>query len=290
VLARFRDERDNLFACLRHARDRRDATRTVGLADALAGFLRNDGPWDLAVGLFHETATVAERLGDRLAQATALNDLGIMRRLTGDLDGANEALDQACGIFRDLGSLLGQANTLNEKGIVANLTHDASAVELLEQALELYRRVGDQIGVANAAKNLWVARQHAGEHDQASALLETALAAYGGIGDELGEAETRNYLGAMLLDRAGADPEAVLREFQRSETLARRADSLLELARALEGTGRCHHLLGEHNTATEHLHQARGLYLRIGSPGAVKRVDTALLTPSVHQPGAHQDE
>lgn len=289
VLASFRTERGNLLACLRHTRDHHDDARTVGLADALAGFLRNDGPWDLAVALYRESAAAAARLGDRSAQATALNDLGIMRRLTGDLVGANEALDRARAIFADLGSHLGQANALNEKGIVANLTRDPGAIGLLERALELYRGVGDQIGVANAAKNLWIARQQAGEHDRATGLLETALDAYARIGDELGEAETRNHLGAMLLDRGGTDPRAPLAQFQRSQTLARRTGSLLELARALEGAGRCHHLLGEHDSARTHLGHARELYLRIGSPGGVDRVDTAMPTPAtINRSGAHR--
>ena len=46
------------------------------------------------------------------------SDLGAMRQLTGDYPGAAEALAEALGISRDLGDRLGQANALLNLGIV----------------------------------------------------------------------------------------------------------------------------------------------------------------------------
>ena len=47
-----------------------------------------------------------------------------MRYLTGDYPGAAGVLEQALAIYRDLGDRLGQANALNELGIVRQLTGD----------------------------------------------------------------------------------------------------------------------------------------------------------------------
>ncbi len=52
----------------------------------------------------------ARRLGDRRGEASALNDLGILRYLTGDYQIAAETLETALTIYRDLGDRLGQAN------------------------------------------------------------------------------------------------------------------------------------------------------------------------------------
>ena len=43
---------------------------------------------------------------------------GYVRRLTGDYPAAAQALEQALGIYRDLGDRLGQANALNDLGDV----------------------------------------------------------------------------------------------------------------------------------------------------------------------------
>ena len=44
-----------------------------------------------------------------------------MRRLTGDYPGAARALEEALGIYRDLGDRLGEANALTELGIVRRI-------------------------------------------------------------------------------------------------------------------------------------------------------------------------
>ena len=55
---------------------------------------------------WHECGTAAiqaaRHLGDRLGQGGALNDLGAVRRLTGDYPAAVRALEQALRIYRDL--------------------------------------------------------------------------------------------------------------------------------------------------------------------------------------------
>ncbi len=47
-----------------------------------------------------------------------------MRRLTGDYPGAARDLEEALGIYRDLGDRLGQANALTYLGDVRRMTGD----------------------------------------------------------------------------------------------------------------------------------------------------------------------
>ena len=78
-----------------------------------------------------------------------------MRRLTGDYPAAAQALEQALGIYRDLGDRLGQANALNYLGAVRRMTGDyPAAAQALEQALGIYRDLGDRLGQANALLDL----------------------------------------------------------------------------------------------------------------------------------------
>lgn len=68
-----------MIACLRHVAGKAGlADAMVALTDAVAGFLRHEGPWETAVELHTAAAEAATTPRDR---AVALNDLGISNRL-----------------------------------------------------------------------------------------------------------------------------------------------------------------------------------------------------------------
>ena len=91
-------------------------TRVIALTAAMEALLRHDGPWTTAVTRHAAAAQAADRIGDRLAQANAHNDLGNARVLTGDHQGAAQALEQALAISRDIGDRPGQAYALELLG------------------------------------------------------------------------------------------------------------------------------------------------------------------------------
>jgi len=144
ALGWLRVERANLLACLDYATDRAQHAGVVGLTAGLVSLLRSDGPWAQAITLHTQAVAAARHLGDRLAEATALTDLGDVRRLAGDYAGAAGALEQALGLSRDLGHQLGEANTLHTLAAVRKTTGDyAGTGGVLEQALDLYRDLGN---------------------------------------------------------------------------------------------------------------------------------------------------
>ncbi len=147
ALSWVRAERASLLACLDHATRTGQHARAVALTAGLAALLRQDGPWSEAITRHATAAQAARHLGDRPGEASALNDLGVVRRLTGDYPGAAEALEAALGLCRDLSDRLGQANALNELGVVRRLTGDyLGAAEALEEALGRYRDLGKPWG------------------------------------------------------------------------------------------------------------------------------------------------
>ncbi|MCW2506332.1 MAG: transcriptional regulator [Actinomycetia bacterium] len=281
-------ERPGLLWCVQHAVECRTEAATcalcgrlVTLAGALAGFLRNDGPWDTAIELHARAAAIAHARGDRIGEALARNDLGIMHRLADEPVPAIHALDRALDLFRELGDPLGQANALNELGIVANQqgaqgcpARFGDAEAALTEALAHYEKIEDRIGIANAAKNLGVTRFWLGDPDAAGQHWGKAFAEYAEIGDVLGEAEVRNHRGRLrLLRRATGDAE---HEFATALELATHARSLLERARAMEGLGLC--LLGSDLAAARKwLCEARDRYHAItGAEADERRVAVAL--------------
>ena len=127
ALAWARAARASLLACLDHSTRTGQHARVIALTAGLAGLLRHDGPWADAIARYKTAIQAAQHLGDRLGQAGALNDLGDVRRLTGDYPAAAKTLEQALGIYRDLDHRLGQAGALHDLGAVRWLTDDYPA-------------------------------------------------------------------------------------------------------------------------------------------------------------------
>ena len=287
----FEAHRELLLACIDQAVERDLHHWVVRLTSVMAGFLRNNGPWDQGIDRHVAAARAAARLGDRIARGVALNDLGIMCRLAGRHEEALDALSQAHAIFADPFPVgiperdvwLGQANALNEQAIVHNDRADHRAAMLsLEAALSLYHKADDRIGVANASKNLGVALYHVGaDRDdtdlckQALWRLSEATRGYAAIGDELGLAEVSNHKGRLRLhtrDAAGA-----LADFSRALDMVDGTGNRLEAARAHEGIGECHFLDGDHDLARRHLEEARQRYTDIGAEAHSRDVDAKLV-------------
>ena len=81
-----------------------------------------------------------------------------------------EALEEALDIYRDIGDRLGQANALTDLGSVRRVTGDyRGAAEALEKALDIYRDIGDRLGQANALSALGNVRQLTGDYRGAAA-------------------------------------------------------------------------------------------------------------------------
>jgi tetratricopeptide (TPR) repeat protein/transcriptional regulator with XRE-family HTH domain len=259
ALAWARAERASLLACLDHAASTGQRTRVVALTAALAGLLRLDGPWAEAIIRHAAAVQAASQLGDRTAQAHALSDLGVARRLTGDHPAAGGALEEALDIYRDLSDQSGQAGALSELGVVWRLAGDyPRAAQALEQALGIYRDLGDQAGQADALRELGAVRLTTGDCLAAARVLEQALGIYRDLGDQLGQANALNYLGeAQLL---AGDYRAAARVLEQALSISRDLGGRLGQANALFRLGEVRRLTGEYPAAAQALEQALSIY------------------------------
>jgi tetratricopeptide (TPR) repeat protein len=286
ALAWFKAERANVIACLRRATGNAGlADAMVALTDAVAGFLRHEGPWETAVDLHAAAATAATNPRDR---AVALNDLSIANRLLARYDPALSCLERAyeaaSGLADQHDAALGHGNSRNELGKVTNLLgRHSQSVKALEEALACYRQVGDTIGIANAAKNLGDTCYRLDERDRARKYFHQAVAGYTALRDELGLAEVHNHLGWLYL-HGDDQPALALREFRAAQGFAA-GHSPLEQGRAAEGVASClmDLDLGE---ATRWVREAITNYKSIGATSDLDRALLLLRTLSV-QSGQH---
>jgi hypothetical protein len=94
-------------------------------------------------------------LGNRIGEANALKDLGIVRDFAGDHPTATTALADAWELYRDIGDRLGQAQVLNQCAAMHLRDGDpARARDRYRQALEHARAVHSSLEQAQALEGM----------------------------------------------------------------------------------------------------------------------------------------
>ncbi len=122
------------------------------------------------------------QLGDRLGQAWALDELGMVHQETGEYSAAAACLEEALELHRDLGSRHGEIVALNDLGELATRTsapEKASEIhrEALAKAIELGAPAEEARALAGLGRS-----QLAGDSAEAARNLREALAIYQRIG------------------------------------------------------------------------------------------------------------
>ena len=291
-----RAERSNLLACIERAADPPDS-RAVLLTAAMAAFLFQEGPWQLAATLHEAAAGIAHHGGDRLGEANSLHDLGGLLSRTGDYPAAAEILQRALAMYRDLGDRLGEANVLDDLSGVYYPTGDyPAAAGVLEQALRLYRDLGDRLGEANALDDLGRVLYMTGDYPSVAGLHEQALTLYRDLGSSAGEANCLwglgrvrarmgDYLAAAgLLQQALALHRGLGSRHGEAYSLAylggvrARTGQISAAADLLEQAIRLHRDLGDQHGEAADLMELGGVQARTGDYAAAAR----LLEDAVH--------
>ena len=200
-LARVETEHDNLRLALEWLRDRGDVADELRLGGALAVFWEIRG--HLSEGQRWLAGALARR-GEAPASVTAkaLRGAGIIAREQGDYAAAAALGEEALVLFRELGDTLGIARTAHLLGDTASDVGDyAHAAAMLEEALALFETLGDANSMANMLNDLGVVARRRGEFDLAASLFEASLAKGRGAGNELGIARTLSNLGHVAADQ-----------------------------------------------------------------------------------------
>jgi tetratricopeptide (TPR) repeat protein len=151
----------------------------------------------------------------------------------------------------------------------------------LEQALGIFRDLGDRRGEASALAYLGVVRRLTSKYPDAARDLKQALGIFRDLGDRGGEAEVLNETGA--LHRVTGDLARAEGCHEQALKLAHSIDSPWDEAHALAGLGRCAIVTGHSTKAQALLRRAQEIFERIGAAEA-RAVLAELNTPTSPRP------
>jgi len=257
-------ERSNLLACFNYAVTHSRHDHSVSIAHALHGFLRIAGHWNQALAVHHAAYGVARLTGDRRHEAEALNDLGIVQRLTDQPQAAVASLKEALTIARELGDIHGEANVLTELGAILRFAGEyRAATDALSDAMVLFSGLGDRLGQANALHGLGIVQHLSEQPDAAKASLTEALVLYHDLDTPVGRASTLHDLANA--QRMAGDYAAATASLTAALPLFHELRDRLGQANILNGLGIVCRLTGRYHTAAASFAEALALYREVGS-------------------------
>lgn len=258
-------ERPNLVAAVRQvaASPGLAGGAATSLARALFGFFHVRGYLNDWVDVNEAARAIAQRAGDRTAEAHACRDLGAAHEVRGEYTEALACLRAGLDGYASVGDLAGQAACLNSIGLVYDsLGQLTDAAEYLERSLTISRQLDDRHSQAISLNNLGEVYGRMGVYERASAGLREALAIFQTNGNRRNAAASLANLGGVY-ERQGALTSA-LTCYEGSLAELRALEGPLGQSDVLTYIGRVHRRQHRHEQALVHLREALEIGDRLG--------------------------
>jgi DNA-binding SARP family transcriptional activator/tetratricopeptide (TPR) repeat protein len=245
---------------------------TYRLADTLTSTLWYGGArWLGGPSLYQTALAAARRLGDPLGLALSHRAFAVLHLTHDRLDDAEAQLVAALGFAEEIGDLGLQADI--HQGIAKvneGMRRHVVQREHTEIALDLFRAVGNQIGVANSYNNLAWCLTELGDYERAVTLCKQAFELFEDFPDRKSEANTWDTLG-YASRHLGHHEEAVAC-YRRALELHRQINSRVPEAHAYRKIGDIRYDRGAFDEARVEWRRAMDIFSELGLPGGVKEI------------------
>jgi tetratricopeptide (TPR) repeat protein len=256
-------ERAILVAVAGYAAARGWPGHAIRLSAILRRYVETGGHYADAVTIHTHARRAAREAREPAAEAHALNHLGLIGGRMGRYQQAAEHLQEALALFRGIGDRSGAARVLtNLASAEWRQGRYRQAASRHQQALALFREVGDPIGEAHALNGLGLVDWQHGRYPQAAGYFQQSLALFRDLGDRSNEAHALGNLG-MVNGRLGRCAQAA-EHLQEALALFRGIGDRSGAASALTDLGSVACRQSRYPEAARHHRQALALFREIG--------------------------
>jgi tetratricopeptide (TPR) repeat protein len=256
-------ERATLVAVAGHAAAHGWPAHATRLAATLARYLRNGAHFPEALAVFSHALDAARRVGDRVAEAAVLNQLGLADWQLSRFQQATDNFRQALALFRAEGDRAGEGYALGSMGLAeTTLCRYEQAAIHQQEAVAIFREAGDRFGEAWALGLLGHARRGQGRYQEAASYCRQSLDLSREIGDQEGGAWSLARLGVMDL-RLGRH-ESAAGYFRQALAVFEEIGSTVGVAEIMGRLGEADLKLGRYEQAAGNFEQALAMSRDIG--------------------------
>jgi len=197
------------------------------------------------------------------AEADSIRSLGVIAYYQGNPNGGTLCFQQALEVFRRIGDRRGEGGALNNLGVVFyNQGNYAQAQAYYQQGLDCYRAVGHRQGEGRAVGNLGIIAHNLGHYAAAQDYYAQALAMYREVGYRQGISTLFAYL-SLLYHHRGQQPQA-LGFGQKALTLAQELNDSLAQGFALTNMGHAQAAMAQWDAAARAYQQAYNVRYEAG--------------------------
>jgi tetratricopeptide (TPR) repeat protein len=244
------------------------------LPAAMMSFFYRRGHWADWVATHEGGLNSARVLGDRMAEAWMLNNLGMVFGLQRK-EQAIGCFEEALVIYREIGDQPGQARAANNVAQACLRVHRfPHALEAAQRSLAVQRQAGDRYGEGIALGNLGDACRALARFDEAIGHLEQALDIFRELGDQHSQADSLSDLGEVYLTMGRLDDaEGCLRA---SLAIWRAQGERYGQAATLGRLGLAQKRAGRLAEARELLSEAHFILAELGDLGQAAEVEAEL--------------
>ncbi|MCC6190575.1 MAG: tetratricopeptide repeat protein [Anaerolineales bacterium] len=200
-------------------------------------------------------AAVAQRLGDRGAEASAAGSLGLAYMQLGKASQAIIFYEQALLLSRELSDRQGEGASLSNLGLAqVRLGNYSRAIEYFQQTLLIAREIKDRRAEGHALGNIGGTFIKIGDARQALEFLQQRLSIAREIGDRRGEGNAVGNLGSLYLILGNT--RAAVESFQQALTISGELGDRQGEKADLANLGVAYAKLGDSNQAISYYQQA----------------------------------
>ena len=215
-----------------------------------------------------ETPVLAQTTQERQAEADRLYQQAYQQFQISQFQDAIESWEQALVIYREIGNVSREAAAINNLGnVYRTLGQYERAIESIEQALAIFQDIDDVAGVAYSLDGLGTSYLLLGQYERAITCLERALALKQDIGDVAGEAHS--LMGLGLVYRSLSQYEQALALLEQALVIFQEIDHAWGEAASIHNLGLVYSFLGEYERAIDFFGQSLDITREIGDVAGV---------------------
>lgn len=218
-----------------------------------------------AVDYFKKALTLAQEVGDRHVESSALSNLGLAYAQLGDASLAIEYHEKSLTLSRAIGDRYGEANALGNLGVAyGELLGDVhQAIDYLEQTLTISREINDQRMEGYALGNLGLAFYVLGNPHQSIKYQEQSLFIARETRDRRGEGNALGSLGEIF--RTLGDLQKAINFYEQQLVIVREIGDQLGEAEGLGNLGIAYKTLGDTSRSIECYEQSLLINRKMGN-------------------------